>query len=145
MRSEIALDPGIADKIRGHALVLYDAECGFCQFWARFIIARDPRGYFVFAPLGTTSVVRLGRPSERSSSETILLYEGDQFYSRSEAVIRITTSLAFPWHLVRFCRYVPRWVRDRVYDLVAKHRRRWFKAYDCSALTPEERQRFIAT
>jgi predicted DCC family thiol-disulfide oxidoreductase YuxK len=133
------------EKLRGHALVLYDAECGFCQFWVRFIIARDPCGYFVFAPLGVESVVQLGKPAESSGDETLLLYQGGQMYSHSEAVIRIATALSFPWTWARFCRYVPRRVRDRVYQLVAKHRHRWCKAGTCSALTPEERQRFIAT
>ena len=145
MRSEIVLEPGIADRIRGHGLVLYDAECGFCQFWVRFIIARDPRGYFVFAPLGADQVVNLGDAVERSSGESILLCEGDQLYSRSDAVILIATGLTLPWNLARFCRYVPRGARDSVYGWVAKHRYRWCKAGTCSALTPEERQRFIAT
>lgn len=144
MSPYITPEPGIAEKIRGHALVLYDGECGFCQFWVRFIIARDPHKYFVFAPLGVEWAARMGLPGEHSAVETILLYEGDQLYSRSEAVIRIATGLTLPWSLARFCRYVPRGARDRVYEFVARHRYRWFKAGNCVALTPEERQRFIA-
>ena len=32
-------------------VILFDGVCNFCSFWVRFVIRRDPKGLFRFAPL----------------------------------------------------------------------------------------------
>ena len=38
-------------RLKNHGLIFYDGECGFCQFWIQFLLKRDYKNYFLFAPL----------------------------------------------------------------------------------------------
>ncbi len=59
-------------------------------------------------------------------SATVILEEEGKRYERSTAVIRIALGLRFPWPLLGVLFLLPRVLRDPVYDLVARHRYRWF-------------------
>jgi predicted DCC family thiol-disulfide oxidoreductase YuxK len=60
------------------------------------------------------------------------------------AVLRIARRLPFPWPLAYALIVVPRPVRDWFYDLIARHRYRWFGKRDhCMLPTPALRSRFI--
>jgi predicted DCC family thiol-disulfide oxidoreductase YuxK len=69
-------------------------------------------------------LVRHGLPVD--SFESFVLCEGSQVYLRSTAYIRIAKRLRFPWKLAAAIWIVPRPLRDRLYDLIARHRYRWF-------------------
>lgn len=143
MTASQIVDPAIAAKIGEHGLVLYDGECGFCAFWVRFIIARDSAGYFLFAPLQSEVARTLRRDDTRDPGDTVLVYIDGQLFSRSEAVVRIAKRLSFPWKWAALVAYVPRRIRDRVYELVARNRHRWFSSTSCSMPDVEDRQRFV--
>jgi predicted DCC family thiol-disulfide oxidoreductase YuxK len=65
-------------------------------------------------------------------------------YTRSSAALRIARGLPFPWSLARVLNFVPRPLRDGVYDFVARHRYGWFgRTSVCMAPTPELRARFL--
>lgn len=91
--------------------VLIDGECALCNGFAHFIIARDPRRQFDFAA--------------GSDPSTVVLIEGGRTYTRSTAVLRILKRLGFPWSwLAAVAVLVPAPVRDAVYNMVARYRRR---------------------
>lgn len=143
MTANQILEPAIAAKIRERGLVLYDGECGFCNFWVRFIIARDPHGYFLFAPLQSRLAGELCGARLQEAGDTVLVYIEGTLFSRSDAVVQIATRLSFPWNFFRLVTYVPRRVRDRVYELVAGNRHRWLKSHACATPSAEERSRFL--
>jgi predicted DCC family thiol-disulfide oxidoreductase YuxK len=64
---------------------------------------------------------------------------------RSSAVLRVLKYLGGSWRaLGAIGRVVPRFLRDSVYDLVAKHRHKLIRgAPACVVPTPEERARFL--
>ena len=76
-------------------IVLYDGECGFCDFSVQFILAHDPAGRFSFAPLqspmGQELLALRGR---QANLDTIVLIDGPEVLDRSDAVFRITGRLA---------------------------------------------------
>ncbi|MGW8314208.1 MAG: thiol-disulfide oxidoreductase DCC family protein [Bacteroidales bacterium] len=66
------------------------------------------------------------RPVERFSEDTVLLWREGKLYSRSTAVIRIAIKLRFPWPVLGIFLLVPGFIRDPLYNLVARNRVRWF-------------------
>jgi predicted DCC family thiol-disulfide oxidoreductase YuxK len=58
--------------------------------------------------------------------ETFVLIEDGTPFVRSEAALRIARHLRQPWRSFGVARVVPRAVRDRLYDAVARNRYRWF-------------------
>jgi predicted DCC family thiol-disulfide oxidoreductase YuxK len=64
---------------------------------------------------------------------------------RSAAVLRLAGYLRFPWNILTVARIVPPFIRDGLYDWVARHRHRWFpldKA--CRIPTTQERERMVS-
>jgi len=111
--------------------VLYDAGCGLCAPFARFAMRRDRKRRLEFVPLDSTEGRALRKkldiPAELDS--VILIAEG-RIVRRSTAILAILRSLGFPWSLAAALLLVPRVLRDALYDIVARHRSRWFGRCD---------------
>lgn len=147
--------------VNGTSIILFDGVCNLCNGAVLFIIDRDPAGRFRFAPLQSELAVGLLRslgeaglcagPTSSAGGETgstvdsVVLVQDGQVYQRSDAVVRIARQLTGPWRLLAWGSVMPRVMRDWAYDLVARHRYRWFgREQDCRVPTPELRQRFLA-
>ena len=121
-------------------LYFFDGYCVLCSGFVAFCLARDPEGQLKFASaqsaLGQRVLKELGLPNG-TLDRTILLLDGDQVYVRSAAVLRSVRWLK-PLLLV------PAFLRDALYDLVARNRYRWFgRRPSCFVPTPRTRDRFI--
>jgi predicted DCC family thiol-disulfide oxidoreductase YuxK len=95
------------------------------------------------SPLGARVLGALGLPAN-TLDRTILLVEGNEVFSQSTAVLRSLRHLrGWPRRLLPL-RWVPRFIRDPIYDLIARNRYRWFgQRPTCFAPTPETLSRFI--
>lgn len=127
-------------------LVLIDGVCLMCQGATKFIIQRDPSRKFFFASLqsemGKKVLAKGGLPTD--AMNTIVLVENDMYFTKSTAVLRIARHLKFPWSLLYTFIIVPRFLRDPVYQFIAKHRYRWFgKSDHCMIPSPKDRERFL--
>ena len=75
---------------------------------------------------------------------TVVFYYQGQTYERSDAVLKILGLLPPPWCWLTVGKYLPRSVRDTLYDWVARHRYQWFgRRETCRLPTPTERSRFL--
>jgi len=127
------------------ATILYDGHCPLCNGWVRWVLAHDPAGRFHFAPIQSAwAADRLRRRGlDPEGLSTIVLVRGQETLIRSDAPLAVWAELPGPWRLLRFGRFVPRAVRDRFYDLVARNRFRWSRPLDVCPSPPEEfRERF---
>ena len=129
-----------------HPVVLFDGVCNFCEGSVRFIIDRDPQGRFRFASLqsqiGEKMLRNHGKDPEEMTS-IVLLQEGKS-YTKSSAALRIARHLRFPWPLFWGFMIVPPFLRNMVYDLIARNRYKWFgKKEECMIPTPEIREKFL--
>ncbi|HLU82279.1 MAG TPA: thiol-disulfide oxidoreductase DCC family protein [Trueperaceae bacterium] len=134
--------------MEGESVILFDGVCNLCNGAVLFIIDRDPRQRFLFAPLQSDFAVELlaaiDQEAPVADADSIVLIEDGRVYQRSEAALRIAKQLRSPWPLLRVFALVPTGLRDRVYDLVARNRYRWFgRQEECRVPTPELRQRFM--
>lgn len=134
------------EQIEGKSIILIDGVCHLCQGLVRFIIPRDPKGHFMFAPLQSEVSQRLLdagglKPNELS---TVVLLEKGVYYTESAAVLRIARRLRFPYPAAYVFILVPRPLRNALYRLVARNRYRWFgRDEQCLLPTPENRRRFL--
>lgn len=125
-------------------VIYFDGYCGLCNGFVDFVLARDRGRRFRFAPLqGTSAKARFGDPGDVDPT-TIVLEDGGVLYQRSTAALRIISQLGGAWSLVAVFRLVPRFIRDAVYDWVARNRYGWFGKRDtCRLPSPEERSVFL--
>jgi predicted DCC family thiol-disulfide oxidoreductase YuxK len=132
-------------------LVLFDGVCVLCDASMRFLLDRDARGIFCFAPLqGETARAVFSRHPEADGSLRTVLYVRDfegpdeRLYERSDAAIEILRDLGGVYRAVSPMRFLPRGLRDALYDFIASHRYRWFGKLDACRL-PEKgmEERFL--
>ncbi|WP_456426834.1 thiol-disulfide oxidoreductase DCC family protein [Rhodocaloribacter sp.] len=145
-RTDIHPEAGLSELPEHHAFVLFDGVCNLCNGSVNFIIDRDPNGYFRFASLQSEEAEAILRRAGISgaSLESIVLVEGERVYRRSDAVLRIARKLKGGWPALALFSFVPRPIRDWVYDWIARNRYRWFGKRDtCRIPTPELRSRFL--
>lgn len=75
---------------------------------------------------------------------TIFLIKGEKAFKRSDAALQIVRELGGLWPAFFIFTFVPRFIRNAIYDWVAKNRYRWFgKQEVCMIPTPELKARFL--
>lgn len=129
----------------GHVL-LYDGVCGLCDSSVQFILRHDRKRSMRFATLqGETGQAAFARFPELRGVDSVILLRPDGASVRSTAVLEVARYLGGVWRLLAAPGWLlPRALRDRVYDLVARHRYRVFGKLDaCRLPTPDERARFL--
>jgi len=114
----------VAEKI-----IVFDGLCGLCNGAIHFIIANERASVFYFAPLQGEKARSLAREHnlEIDEAETIYLLANGRVYRRSDAVLEIARDLVQPWRALAWFRFAPRWLRDTVYRVIARHRHRLFR------------------
>jgi len=126
--------------------ILFDGVCNLCSGFVVFTIKRDPDAKFKFASLQSNEGGNLQKEFgiDPDNIKTIVLVENDNYYLKSDAVLRIFKHLDSMWFILYYLIYIPRPIRNFVYDLVAKNRYRWFGKKDvCMLPTPELKKRFL--
>lgn len=137
--------PPLHAERAGRLIVLFDGDCVLCNTWARFIAARDPRCQFALGTLQSATGRHLLRARGLSleTESVVFLWPGGAAV-KSDAILRMTAHLSAPWPLATALRIIPRFLRDAVYDLIARHRYRWFgREPACPLPTPELRARML--
>ena len=127
-------------------IVLFDGVCNLCNSSVQFILKRDKQRKFLFGSLqgaaGQAILSKFNLPVNRFNS--FVLVEGEQYYTRSTAVLRMLKHLGRGWQLFYAFIIIPKFIRDAVYNLIARNRYKWFgKKDECRVPLPEERSLFL--
>jgi len=101
----------------------------------------------MFAPLQSDVGKKIIKTYNLNTSKTdsILLYSEDhELKIKSSAAIAIAFKLGFPRNLLSIFYIVPPFIRNWVYDYIAKNRYKWYGKKDaCMIPTPELQERFL--
>ena len=139
---------GTSSKVDKDAIIFFDGVCNLCNGAINFIIDRDRKGTFKFAPLQSEFAKKRLRQSKIDplKLDTIVLLEPRGNVSvKSTAALRIARNLSGAWPLLYGFVIIPKFIRDAVYNLIANNRYKWFGRTDqCRVPTPELLNRFIA-
>ena len=75
---------------------------------------------------------------------SFFLVENGKIYDRSTAALKVLRKLNGLWKLLYAFIIIPKFIRDAVYDFIAKNRYRWFGRKDeCMIPTAELRAKFL--
>lgn len=127
-------------------IVLFDGVCNFCNSSVNFIIDRDKHNRFKFAALQTEAGQELLRKHNlpMEDFDTFIFIEGDKYYERSTAALRVVRDFPGLWKLLYAFIIVPPFIRDIFYNIIAKNRYKWFgKRNECRMPTPELKEKFL--
>ena len=123
-----------------HPVIFFDGICNLCTGSVQFIIKHDPTHYFRFASLqskiGQQVLQQYNLPVAKFGS--FILLEKGVVYTKSSAALRVTKKLTGLWPGLYAFMIIPPFIRNTVYNLVARNRYKWFgKKKECWVPTAE--------
>lgn len=128
-------------------IILFDGICNLCNASVQYIIEHDKNNTFFFAALDSAIGLEIIKTHEINTRQTdsILLYTPKKgVASKSTAALKIAYHLSFPNNLLIILIIIPPFIRNRVYDYIAKNRYKWFgKKETCWIPTPELKSKFL--
>lgn len=125
-------------------VVFFDGVCGLCNASVDFILRRDTRQRFRFAPLQGETARQAVPREDIDRLDTLVLLSPSGITRRSAAVVHILWQLPGIWPWVGAVLWlVPLPLRDAGYRFVSARRLRWFgQKESCRLPTEAERERF---
>lgn len=135
------------DLPKDKKIILFDGVCNLCDSFVQYIIKRDKKDVFRFvalqSDLGQQILKYIGIDSAKVDS--IILYEpGIAYFYKSSAAIEIAKHLGGFLGLSTVFKIVPTFLRNPIYDYVARNRYKWYGKKDaCMIPTPELKAKFL--
>ena len=127
-------------------IILFDGVCNLCNNSVTFVIKRDRKDKFRFAALQEDAGQRLVDKYgiDTTKTDSIILIENGKAYIKSTAALRIARHLGGLYPLCYAFMIVPNFIRNWVYDYVARNRYKWYgKKESCMIPTPELKEKFL--
>lgn len=125
-----------------HPILFYDGLCGLCDKSVQFILRHDRKKIFRFAPIQSDFAKEILGPA--TAFDSVILYHQNKTYFRSTAAINVLKLLGGFWMIASILLLVPPFIRNAIYDFVARNRYRWFGKFDtCKIPMPEQRELFL--
>jgi predicted DCC family thiol-disulfide oxidoreductase YuxK len=125
-------------------VVFFDGVCNLCLGSVRYLIKHDKKNALKFASLQGPYAKSFLPTTELESVDSILFYDGKNLYKKSSAVLKLSKLLG-GWHrLLLLGHLLPVFIRNGLYDLVAKNRYQWFGRQDqCMQPSADLKSRFL--
>ncbi|MGB3006695.1 MAG: thiol-disulfide oxidoreductase DCC family protein, partial [Chitinophagaceae bacterium] len=127
-------------------VILFDGVCNFCNYWVNFTIKKDKKKILRFAPLQGETAKRLiaDYKINHTTLSSVIFIDNGKAYTQSSAALRICKHLDNGWKLFYGLIIIPKFIRDPIYNIIARNRYKWFGKKDtCMIPTPELKERFL--
>jgi predicted DCC family thiol-disulfide oxidoreductase YuxK len=127
-------------------IVLYDGVCGLCHRTVQWLVKRDRDRALHFAPLQgpTADRLRARFPTIPTVLDTVVVIDHDRAYLRTKAILQAARYVGRPWRWGRFVQWLPSFLIDLPYRLIARLRYRiWGRHDTCTVPSAADRSRFL--
>jgi predicted DCC family thiol-disulfide oxidoreductase YuxK len=127
-------------------VIIFDGICNLCCGWVQYLIRRDKTMKFRFVSIQSETGQKLLKQVQGKDkmTESIIYLKGDKCFRESSAVLEILTDLGGAWKLIAVLKLIPKPIRNKFYQLIAKKRYRYFgKRTTCLLPTPVNKKRFL--
>ena len=110
------------------SIIIFDGECNLCNGVVGWLMKFAPRDIFQFVPFqspkGQELLKQFGFPTQRL--ETVILIDENGSHTHSDGFLKIVAKIP-RWRLVAaLVAFVPRMIRDGIYNIASRNRVRWF-------------------
>lgn len=129
-------------------IIFFDGVCNLCNSFIDYVIQRDKEKKIFYCSLQSELAQEL--LAEHSISfengfSTIFYYDQGKLYKRSTAILRIYKELNALHKIgASILLVIPAFLRNVVYDFIAKNRYRFYgKKETCRLPSPEEKDQFL--
>ena len=133
-------------KQNTHKIILFDGVCNLCNSTVIRVIKNDKNDLFRFTTLqgAVGQVIVTEHGIDTSKTDSIILIDNNKAYTKSTAALRIAKNLSGAYPLLYGFIIIPNFIRDWVYDFIAKNRYKWYGKKDsCMIPTSELKAKFL--
>ena len=127
-------------------IILFDGVCNLCSSTVSFLIKYDKNNIFKFAASQTNAGENIIRQySILNEGKSVIFIKDDIVFYKSDAIIEIAKQIKGWPRIFKYASLFPKFLRDGVYNLIAKNRYSLFgKKETCMVPTEEDRNRFLS-
>lgn len=126
-------------------IVFYDGDCGLCNRSVAFVLRHERDQVIHFAALQSQFTIDFFKKNNWDAPDlsTVYFYEKGILNVKSTAALKIGRYLKSPRSWMIAFLIVPRFIRDGVYNMIAKRRKGISKGF-CVMPKPGDRERFLS-
>ncbi len=127
-------------------IIIFDGDCSFCNRSVVFVLNNDKTETIHVCSGNGSTAKKLIQEYHISDDlkKTIVYVNDNQVYYRSSAVLHICKKMKGLYPLAFLFIVVPPFIRDTVYDFIAKHRKKIIKKeYTCANAPSKFRNRIL--
>jgi predicted DCC family thiol-disulfide oxidoreductase YuxK len=128
-----------------HPVILFDGVCNFCNSSVNFVIKKDRMNAIKFAPLQSTAGKQLAEQYNiENDLKSFIFIENGIAYKKSTAALMVCKYLKGIWKIGYAGLLIPAFIRDALYNYIAKNRYKWFGQKEtCMIPSPTIRAKFL--
>lgn len=132
--------------MENNPIILFDGVCNLCNSSVQFVIKHDKQKHFRFASLQSATGQELLK--KYALPETIfnsfVLIKDEKPYLKSTAALKVAKEMNGLIKMLYAFIIVPAFIRNAVYNVIAKNRYKWFgKKESCILPSPDLQNRFL--
>ncbi|RMH66492.1 MAG: DUF393 domain-containing protein [Calditrichaeota bacterium] len=125
-------------------ILFFDGHCVLCNRSIDFLMKRDRYKKLYYASLQGESARHVLPAALQQQMTSVVLYDQGKFYQKTEALLNIIHYLPLRYRWWKVMGWIPRPLRDRLYDYIARKRYAWFgRNPQCRMPSDEERDRML--
>lgn len=135
----------MADETPTQTIVFFDGVCHLCNASIDFLASHDPQRKLRFAPLQGSTAARLLPVELRKDLQSLVVWRQGSVLLKSTGVLNALKEVGGAWKFLGILGMIfPKFMRDGIYDLIARNRYSWFgKSETCRIPTKEEREQIL--
>lgn len=125
--------------LRNKTILLFDGYCNLCHSSVQFVLKHERRQELYFTSLQSPVGIEILKhyKIDANKIDSLVLIEKNIAYTKSSAALRLGKYLKGIYLLGYAFIIIPPFIRNGVYDFIAKNRYKWYGKQD-SCIMPDE-------
>lgn len=127
-------------------IILFDGVCNFCNSAVNFVLKKNAKNNILFTPMQSEAGQKLLQHYNLpvDDMQSFVFIDEGKVNKQSTAALKVCRHLRGLWPLCYGFIIVPKFIRDGVYNWIAKNRYKWFgMKQSCMIPTPDVKARFL--
>jgi predicted DCC family thiol-disulfide oxidoreductase YuxK len=120
------------------SIIFFDGACNLCNNFVKVVLTNEVESKYQFCSLQSDFAIQfLTKNGFNLNVDSIIVYENSVFFI-------ISSNLKYPYKLLSIFKFIPTFINNYFYDIIAKNRYKFFgKTKTCWVMKPEYMNRFL--